>query len=230
MPTTTFIPSELALPGLDRSISATSANPSYAANKIDIAVVPGTPDSAIETLAMAENGTFLGRESRIGLYQLRFPFPVSSAGLDLAERIRTAYNFVQFATPSLLFDPLLIPTDPSWSYDVPDTQSWAQINIHLPEAWDFGTVNSKARIAIIDLEFLPHEDLNPVRVESKLAGSEPEHGLAVASKAAATGDGDNPVGLARVMWSSHLVELAASGIDDIAVQGMLVCCPANTFA
>src|SRR5207244_12861942 len=52
-PTPTSIPSEVALPSLDRIVTSTTANPTFAANEIDVSVRPGTPDSVVEALALA---------------------------------------------------------------------------------------------------------------------------------------------------------------------------------
>ena len=84
-PTATSIPSVISLPSPDRIVVATAANPSFAANEIDISVVAGTPDSVVEALASSENATFWGRDSRARIYQLRFAFPDFLTALTLGK-------------------------------------------------------------------------------------------------------------------------------------------------
>jgi hypothetical protein len=223
-PTATSIPSVISLPSPDRIVVATAANPSFAANEIDISVVAGTPDSVLEALASSENATFWGRDSRARIYQLRFAFPDFLTALTLAQRLTNSYRFVEFATPSLLFGPFsTMPPDPSWDPSVRADQSWAQLLIDLPNAWDFGTGDVHVRLAVVDSGFVTRPDLNPAPPpESEPDGTDPGHGVAVASLAAAVGNNPGrPIGLAGAMWSSHMVELAASGDDNLAVSRML---------
>src|SRR6202008_4012667 len=92
--------------------------------------------SELKNLALLEHARFWGSSRTLNIYQLQLPFAALRDTIGVIQRLES-YGFVNYAVPAFMFrTSATYPLDASWQEDVRNDQSWAQLLIGLPGAWD----------------------------------------------------------------------------------------------
>lgn len=135
-----------------------------------IAKAGGQPGLSAQTVAemkvVAAAELSFKRTASLGTQVLNFSQPMSVADAQaIAERLMTMAN-VEYATPNLIFKPMLSPDDPRFT----DGTQWALNGVtagaNLPAAWDITTGSNSVAIAVIDTGYTNHSELNSTNFAS----------------------------------------------------------------
>ena len=135
-----------------------------------IAKAGGQPGLSAQTVAemkvVAAAELSFKRTASLGTQVLNFSQPMSVADAQaIAERLMTMAN-VEYATPNLIFKPMLSPDDPRFT----DGTQWALNGVtagaNLPAAWDITIGSNSVAIAVIDTGYTNHSELNSTNFAS----------------------------------------------------------------
>jgi len=158
--------------------------------------------------------TLLNTETFQQILLLRLPHDDKQNVLDVIEQLRFTPG-VYFAEPNYFIEVTSVfPNDPFFG------SQWGMTSIQAPEAWAVTTGSSDIKVALIDIGFQGHNDLNAnwdfthawcfftnqALTSGNLGNTTPSvgwHGNHVAGIIGAVGD--NNIGVAGVSWSVSLV-------------------------
>jgi len=206
-PSPDFIPGRLSDPSKDRIVE----------NKNGVLVVgdelilgvsfdASDPDSLAREIVKEFRGEFIGSDTRLNLYQIRFPNADLFYLAEIAKSLKTIKS-VEFASLNYVDRDVntAIPNDTQWgAWDVanPGGNNWGLEWIDAPAAWDETTGSNAIRVAVIDFgNDHTHTDLNDNVSRADVNGSG-SHGTHVAGTVCA--EGNNNKGVTGVAWDCDL--------------------------
>lgn len=227
------IPTSLHDPSSDR-IAETDGGVLVASEELIVGISFDAADSEAlaKQIASDNGGVFLGSDSRLNLYQIRFVGLSIDELAALAESLE-AVDGVDFASFNYIDRDInaAIPDDTEWdSWDVsnPAGNNWGMEWIDAPGAWDLATGDDTVRVAVIDFgNDDTHGDLDD-NVSRRDRNGNDNHGTHVAGTACA--EGNNDKGVTGVAWDCDLrffaggfsVAVTASRMADAVDDGARV--------